>query len=374
MTTTMRVAMVTSRFSPLVGGIETHVAEVSRRLAQRGVAVSVFTTDLGGQLPQQERRDEVEINRFPAWPSSGDYYVSLPLIRALRSRRFDVVHVQGIHTLLPPMVLGAMQQMSVPTVLTFHTGGHSSPIRTAIRGAQWRSLRGLMRRTDELIGVCEFEIDRFSRLLKVPRSRFRLIRNGSEPLPSGTPVEPGLEGDPLILSVGRLERYKGHQRVIRSMPALLRTRPGARLVVVGTGPYEEMLRKLVRELGLTAAVSFTSYGPERRASLGALMRASDVVVLMSEYEAHPVVVMEALALGKPVVVAQTSGLAELTRFQLVTSVELGISAELLASTMLSIVRSPRPTNGDQPKLSSWDDCANELLSTYAAATGQPARC
>ena len=178
----------------------------------------------------------------------------------------------------------------------------------------------------------------------------------------------------MILSIGRLERYKGHQRVIRSMPALLRTRPGARLVVVGTGPYEEMLRKLVRELGLTAAVSFTSYGPERRASLGALMRASDVVVLMSEYEAHPVVVMEALALGKPVVVAQTSGLAELTRFQLVTSVELGISAELLASTMLSIVRSPRPTNGDQPKLSSWDDCANELLSTYAAATGQPARC
>ena len=60
--------------------------------------------------------------------------------------------------------------------------------------------------------------------------------------------------------------------------------------------------------------------PTQRGGLGALLRSSDVVALLSDYEANPVAVMEALALGRKVVVADTSGLSELASEGLATAV------------------------------------------------------
>jgi glycosyltransferase involved in cell wall biosynthesis len=255
-------------------------------------------------------------------------------------------------------------------VLTFHTGGHSNPWRTAIRGAQWRALRGLLRRANALIAVCEFEVDYFSSVLRLPRDCFRLIQNGSEPLPIVQNTVAPFAGEPLILSIGRLERYKGHHRVIRAMPEILRVRPEARLVVVGTGPYEHSLRKLTRELGIERSLSFVSYGPDQRGTLGALVRSSGVVALISDYEAHPVAVMEVLALGKPVVVANTSGLAELTKLDLVTSVDLNAPSEVLAKVLLSaVVSGDGSANG--LGLPTWDRCTDELLATYREVSKKP---
>ena len=96
---TLRVAMVTARALPYMGGIETHVHEVSRRLASFGVQVTVLTTDTSGELPTSERVDGYEIRRWPAYPRSRDYMWSPGLYRHLRTSTFDVVHWHGV----PPM-------------------------------------------------------------------------------------------------------------------------------------------------------------------------------------------------------------------------------------------------------------------------------
>ena len=77
----------------------------------------------------------------------------------------------------------AAQHSGIPTVATFHTGGHSSRIRTAVREAQWRTLRPLLRRSDALVAVCAYEVEVFARRLGVDPRAIRLIRNGSEALP-----------------------------------------------------------------------------------------------------------------------------------------------------------------------------------------------
>ena len=68
----MRVLMVTPRFLPSTGGVETHVAEVARRLAKAGHDVTVLTTDVSGQLPAADRWNDVEIRRVRAWPRKAD--------------------------------------------------------------------------------------------------------------------------------------------------------------------------------------------------------------------------------------------------------------------------------------------------------------
>jgi glycosyltransferase involved in cell wall biosynthesis len=355
--------MVSAQALPAMGGIETHVYEVSRRLARLDWDVTVLTTDRSGQLRERECYEGVEVKRVPARPRNRDYYFSPQMFRELVAGEFDLLHIQGIHTLIPPMALLAARRCRVPTVLSFHTGGSSSQLRSGVRDLQWRALAPLLSSADALIAVCEFEAKHFASLLGLPEGAIKLVRNGSEPLPVHLSDRPVLHGDPLLLSVGRLERYKGHHRMIAAMPHVLRRHPDARLVVVGSGPYGDALASQVEASGLQDSVSFASFAPDERAALGALEQSSDVVALLSDYEAHPIAVMEALALGRPVVVADTSGLSELAHQGLATAVPVDASSQDVAVALLAAVGHP-PAGDCALTLQSWDDCAGQLHAVY----------
>jgi glycosyltransferase involved in cell wall biosynthesis len=364
----LRLAMVTTRFPPLLGGIETHVDEVARRMAGRGLDVTVLTTDVSGRLLPREDREGLSIRRFRAGPRGTDLHASLSLIRELASGGYDLVHVQGLHTLLPPMTLRASQRAGIRTVVSFHTGGHSSRLRTAIREPQWQALRPLLRRSDALVAVCAYEVEQFARRLRIDPQNIRLIRNGADALPFDDHARPVAAGSPLIGSVGRLERYKGHHRLIAAMPALLEMAPDARLAIVGRGSYERQLRRLVTRLGVEPAVTFISFGSEERAALGALIRSSDVVALLSDYEANPVALMEALALGRKVVVADTSGLTELAADGLATAIAVDTSPARLAQVLVSVAAAQESPTFHLP---TWDHCVDELLQVYAETVANP---
>jgi glycosyltransferase involved in cell wall biosynthesis len=356
----LRIAMVTSHFLPLPGGVAMHVGEVARRMSARGLDLTVLTTDVSGRLQRCEHEGSLTIRRFPARPRRTDLYASPSLAREVAHGDYDLVHVQGINTLLPPMALAAAQRAGRPTVVTFHTGGHSSRLRTAVRETQWRTLRPMLRRATALVAVCEYEVEMFSRRLGVAPESIRLIRNGAEALPVDGSV-PEVSGSPLISSVGRLERYKGHHRLIAAMPALLGMKPEAHLALVGRGGYERQLRRLVERLDVEQAVTFTSFDSTRRAALGTLMRSSDIIALLSEYEANPVSVMEALALGRKVVVADTSGLAELASMELVTAIPIDVQPMALALVLAEV--GARPT-AEVPDLPTWENCVEDLVGLY----------
>jgi glycosyltransferase involved in cell wall biosynthesis len=367
-----RVAMVTPRYLPLMGGIETHVHEVGRRLGRSGVDLTILTTDVTRELDPVETVDSMLIRRFDAHPRSKDYYVSAELLRALATGSFDLVHVQGVHTALAPMALATAQRRAIPTVVTFHTGGSSSRIRARLRDLQWSAERPILRRAKARIAVCAFEVEWFSRRLRMAPSDFSMIRNGCEPLPtSDEPV--GVTGAPLILSIGRLEEYKGHHRAILAMPDVLQRAPSARLAVVGRGPYESELRALSARLGLHDSVIFTSFAPTERQRLGNLVHRSNAVVLLSDYEANPVAIMEALGLGANVLVAMTSGLTELADAGLATGVELDAAPSDVGEALLRVSADTRWSRGP-PDLPSWDQCAEQVAGVYeeAIASSSPA--
>jgi glycosyltransferase involved in cell wall biosynthesis len=361
----LRVAMVAARALPLMGGIETHVHEVSSRLGAAGVHVTVLTTDRSGDLPIEEKLPGYRVRRWPAYPRSTDYFLAPGLARHLRrANDYDVVHVQGVHNLVGPAALAAARRAGIPTVLTFHTGGHSSGLRNSIRPLQWRLLAPLLRSTAALVAVSDYERQTFEAVLGDTGRAIRLIRNGCEPLPVDHSAEKP-QGSPLLVSVGRFERYKGHHRILRALPAILAQAPDARLVLVGSGPYEQPLRTMVSQLGVSDRVSICGFGPERRAAMGKLVADADVFCLLSEYESHPLAVMEALAAGTKALVADTSGLSELGRAGLATTIALDATAEQVAAAALAVaVAAPPPA----PAIPSWDDCAEELHGLYRELT------
>ena len=121
--TPLRVLMVTPRFFPDVGGVETHVYEVARRLARASVDITILTTDRSGQLPTSEPLEGVTVRRVRAWPEQRDYYFAPEITRVITQGSWDVVHCQSYHTLVAPMAMLAALRAHIPYVVTFHGGG-----------------------------------------------------------------------------------------------------------------------------------------------------------------------------------------------------------------------------------------------------------
>src|ERR1700733_416445 len=139
----MRIVVVAPRYSPLVGGTETHVKEVGTRMAALGHHVTVLTTNLDGTLPTYEGIDGVHVHRVKAWPRDRDYYFSPAIYREVSHAQCDIIHFQGYHNFVPIIGMMAAIRHHIPYVLTFHSGGHSSHLRNSGRGLQHRLLSPL---------------------------------------------------------------------------------------------------------------------------------------------------------------------------------------------------------------------------------------
>lgn len=356
----MRILMVTPRYFPEMGGVETHVAQVSQRLVQQGLGVTILTTDRSGRMPTEEQQDGVHILRVKAWPAERDYHLAPGMAQYIRAGQWDVLHLQSYHTLVAPLAMAVAQMVKLPYVVTFHGGGHSSQMRNNARPIQMALLRPLLARAARLVAIARFEIEQYSQALHVPKDRFTLIPNGVD-LGKAVPMQ--LEAEPgLIVAVGRLERYKGHQRLIAAMPKLLESVPEARLRIVGGGPYEQELRRLTAELKLADRVEIGPIPPTDREGMAKLLGRAALVALMSDYETHPIAALEALSLGKPVLATHTSGLGELADQGLIAAVPLSASADEIAQALF--VQLQHPHQPPKLVLPTWDACAEGLHALY----------
>jgi len=247
----------------------------------------------------------------------------------------------------------------IPYVVTFHGGGHSSRLRHTLRNFQRLMLRPLLVRAKKLIAVAKFEIPLFSQELFLPHEKFALVPNGAE-LPKIEPVASGRQ--PLIAAVGRLERYKGHQHIIAAMPFVLEKKPEMRLWIAGSGPYENELLNQIDKLKLHENVFIRAIPANERETLARELSKASLFVLHSEYETHPIAVLEAVSLGCPALVSNTSGLAELAEQGLATAVPLNCTDRELASAILDQLENPRQPK--QVSLPTWDECTSGLLDIY----------
>ena len=121
------------------------------------------------------------------------------------------------------------------------------------------------------------------------------------------------DGDVLFLSVGRLQRRKGHDMVLQALARLRSTLPQVRYAIVGDGPHQAQLEADARALGLSDITHFV--GPVREAELPGWYAAADVFVMPNrsdgvDFEGFGIVFLEAGAAGKPVIGGRSGGVPE----------------------------------------------------------------
>ncbi len=362
-----RILVVTPRSPGQIGGVERHVRETTRRLAAGGVDVRVLCTEPGASAIEDSEVDGVPVRSVPAYPGASDLMFAPALWREIAAAGPDLIHVQSYHTFVAPLAMLRARSLGVPYLLTFHGGGSSLGWRNRIRGTQRRAQRSLYLAASRLVAIAAFELELYATQLRLDRGHFAMIPNGTDitgPVRGApaAPVPPSAEVT--VASIGRLEAYKGHQRAIAALPPLLARRPNARLLIVGQGPYETELQRIAAASGVSERISFTSVAPGDGAAMTRLLGAVDLVLLMSEFETHPLVALEAAALRRRLVVADTGGLAELAARGYAQPVALELPPNLVATVVDRELSKPGPL--EAPPAYSWDDCTADLLELYRA--------
>jgi len=311
----LRVCLVSAAYRPYPSGVSEHVHHLAGALRDLGQDVSILTTSYRGF---GENLDSLPVTRFgrALLIPMNRSYATLPVglrmsgqvRRFLADGGFDVVHCHGLFW--PEISYWAIRHSRSVNLITFLTAGFK--IHTTGSGLFRTLFRGQLARIHGRIAI-----SRRARQAAEPYipGEFRIIPCGIDlgrfrPAPaSGTT---GAGRPRRILFVGRLDERKGIEVLLRAFPAVLRSVPGARLSVVGSGPTEQQARRTADELAISAAVDFL--GTARPEDLPLVYAGCDAYCAPSlGGETLGIVLLEAMASGTPVIASDIPGYDETVR-------------------------------------------------------------
>lgn len=331
-----------------------------------GIRVTVLASNVDRRYPKLETFENIEIMRFFSLAPNESYYFTPGIFNHLRKVRAanTVVHAHNYQALPAIAAALAKRYNRLPLVTTPHYHPYGGTRFRTILKALYRPLgRAVFDSSDIVIALSEFEKVILERVFNIGSSRIRVVPPGSSPFNHRRPVRPSKT----ILYVGRLERYKGVDFLLNCMPMVLREVPTARLLIVGRGPDEARLKKLMVEKSLCNSVQFL--GRISSEMLEQLYCDAGVLVLTSEYEAHSLVVGEALARGIPVVATRVGAVAEIYGDQPgCFLLEYPPKSDEVAQTIIKILSSwgyPQHTRRkSRSSYLSWSEVANMLVHIY----------
>jgi len=321
----IRIALFTDSYLPTVDGVVTSVLTTRRQLEAHGHEVVVFAPEdphrRGKREPGTIYVRAKEFRHYPGYRLAMFPGRETDLIKEMG---IDVIHIHGVG-FVGIKGIWASWHAKVPRVSTFHTMIHEtlafySPFGLNLhlleRGLRFY-LRIFLRKTHGVVvpsrAILE-EILALSPSAKiadviptgVDTDRFRPDISGQ-----GVRTKWGLNGHSVILHVGRVAPEKNLTTLIHAFPKVLESNPDTKLMIVGTGPYMEKYYDQVRHLGLSGDVIFTGFVPD--ADLPKYYAAADAFAIASKFETQGLVVLEALASGRPVAGANYRAIPEFVR-------------------------------------------------------------
>ena len=371
------------------GGMNVYVRQLAHALGNRGIAVDVFTrahpeaaaaiewispqarvVHLPGGDPEAPMEDLISF--LP------DFLEALEDFRRQNHRAYQSIHS---HYWLSGWVGQAMaREMDVPHVITFHT---LARIKMQSRAGEREPLQRqqveqqLMASAQRIVAFSPHERDSMQRLYYADPARIELVSCGVD-LETFQPLNQeearkrlGLNGDKVLLYVGRIESLKGLDLLVHAA-AQLETCHGVRVLVVGgdNGKDQELdrLRRLTEELNVDDKFDFV--GRVDQQELPTYYSAADVCVVPSFYESFGLAALESMACGTPVVASRVGGLSTVIQHgstgylkswrcpeAFAHSLEMIISSKRLQDSMGAAARRRAEGLG-------WDQVAERMAGIY----------
>lgn len=314
MSSAIHVAMLIQRYAPLIGGAERQIGDLSEKLVQSGLRVSVLTRRYSG-LPAFEVINGVSVYRLPVpgpklTASLAYTFSALPLLARLRP---DVLHA---HEMFSPATTAvtAKRLFGTPIALTIHRSGPEwgefARLQRKFMGAS--RLQTFKRMVDCFVSISESITEEMVDA-GIPAAQRCAIPNGVDterfrPLDASARdrirQELGLIGGPIAIFTGRLAPEKRVDQLVEAWKSVRAAHPDATLLVLGTGEERDALQLMAGD-----GVIFT--GPQE--NVVPYLQAADLFVLPSVAEGLSVAMLEAMSCGLPALLTRVGAAPEVIR-------------------------------------------------------------
>lgn len=291
------------------GGAEEHILTLLRGLDRRRFELQLVCTPAVAAMIRPDVPADVDVTpltlRHPR-----ELPAAVALGRILRRRRVDVLHSHLFYASLFASPIGRLCR--VPLIV------ETPHVRECWRQGLKRHYlvdRWVGRCVDQYVAVSEANRRYLIEDKGLPAKKVVVIHNGCDigrfdvhrTPPSGMREALGFSaGDPVLVTVARLEPQKGHAVLLKALTVVRRTYPGVRLICIGDGALRGDLEAQAASLGLSGAVRFVGH----QANVPDWLALADVAVLPSLYEGLPLVAIESLACGRAMVATAVDGTPE----------------------------------------------------------------
>jgi rhamnosyl/mannosyltransferase len=376
---TVKILFAAPYFAPRTGGMETYVWHLAQGLRAAGAEVVVVCGDAVSSV-RREHLDGLVVYRLPIWRtvSNTPVHPAWPwlLRRILRAERPDVVNAHA------PVVFmvdaAALAVGRVPFIVTYHAATLDKPGGLGMR-ATIRAYRAIQRltlgRADAVVAVSPYVRDALGRWA----GKTHVVPN-AVPAVAATPPETAGDGLAFVANLQRTHSWKGLDLLLDALDRYRRHHGGEapRLTVVGDGDDRPRYEQRVRELGLTAAVTFTgSLPPAERDRALRGVRAL-VACPTTANDAFPTVLLEAWAQGVPVVATEIGALPSLVQEGVTGALARAGDPDDLARALHEVLTDPERArtlgeNGRRRVAAefTWPTQARRMLDLLAAVAVEP---
>jgi glycosyltransferase involved in cell wall biosynthesis len=319
------------------GGLERVAATIGRHLDPGRFRVSFLALREGGPRAEELREEGFAVDVLDSARAGPDYLSSVKVGRFIRSVRPDVIHTHNTHALIDGAV-GAFLGGRPPIIHTDHA--RPFPDRKRYMIAE----HILSRLTYRMVGVSEHTTRNLRRYEWIPRRKLMTIPNGvdiprldRDAVGASVRSELGLGQDEFVIGAAvRLTAQKALHLLVEAFAAVHRRFDHTTLVIAGTGPDQGALAAQAERLGLGRRVHFLGL----RHDVPRLLCAYDLFALSSVWEGMPLGVLEAMALGCPVVATRVGGVPEMIEDGRSGIIVEPREAPALAAALAAIVAGP----------------------------------
>lgn len=298
----MKILQLTEHYIPFLGGVENVIHEISRRLVRDGHDVEIIC-EREKDTTKYEIIDGVKIHRVFGFRLMKMRYdvgrVAPTMLLSAVINNADIVHSHA-YGFFPTF---ASIFSNKPTVITTHSDPTAKiyPFYDLFRSVP-------IRLCNHVTALTEME-EKHLIMRGVKRENITVIPNGiTLPRPIVHKMKLS-ESGPIILCLARLDiAHKGQDILLQAMTKVLLSIPDAKLWIVGKGDDLKSLKKLVEELNIDKSVDFK--GSISESSKNFHLRNCDVFCTSPRTDSFPVVYLEAMAYGLPVVTTRVGGIPE----------------------------------------------------------------
>ncbi len=279
--------------------------------------------------------------------------------------RSTILHINSIHD-LPGPVAGIFGAPKAKIIVTPH---YSGTFNTSIGRGVFRAYRPFLERmftrADSIICVSRFESNCLTQLFPSFRDKIHIIPNGVDPvLQSKFRWEP--PDPPRILYAGRLEHAKNVDKVVQAFAVLRKELPELKMTIHGRGPLRTELERLTSKLGLNPYIEWSPRKGVSREELYKCYASSTMLLYPSNFECYGIVPAEALSLGTPTVVTNSTALQEFVRAGIAEPIEPPITVQKLVDVASAIIKDPNKYSKGKMNglVTSWDQVAERTWKLY----------